>query len=152
MLPYACLEFEGSHQQGKKRLPVNPARVIKGLQPHELLPVIMNVITYMLMHPMEFCFTMQISGSGNITDLVYCEAQKIINSRPAGIYFTPGELRVIRATRDGLRGKQLCELLHIKSITLKKYRRKIYDKLCEQYKKPNRVSTIVWYAKMAGIE
>jgi hypothetical protein len=71
MLPFAYLEFEGSHQQGKKRLYVNPSRVLKCLQPHELLPVIIRVITYILMHSNEFWFTLQVGGSGNVIDLIY---------------------------------------------------------------------------------
>ncbi len=152
MLPSANLEFEGSHQQGKKRLPVNPARVVKGLQPQELLPIIIRVITYILMHPQEFWFNMQVGGSDKAIELIYTELEKTIANRTEPVYFTDGELRMIRATRQGLKGERLEEYLNIKTPTAKKYRQQIYEKLCKRYNKPHDTSTIVWYAKMAGIE
>lgn len=152
MLPSACLEFEGSHQQGKKRLPVNPARVLKGLQPQELIPIIIRVITYILMHPQEFWFNMQVGGSDKAIELIYAELQKTIANRTESIYFTDGELRMIRATRQGLRGERLLKHLNIKAPTAKKYRQQIYEKICKHYNMPHDISTIVWYAKMAGIE
>lgn len=152
MLPYAYLEFEGSHQQGKKRLPVNPSRVLKGLQPQELIPIIIRVITFILMHPQEFWFTMQVGGSDKAIELIYAELEKALANRPAIIYFTNGELRMIRATRQGLKGKRLEKHLNIKTPTVKKYRQLIYVKINQRYNKPHDTSTIVWYAKLAGIE
>lgn len=152
MLPYAYLEFEGSHQQGKKRLPVNPARYLKGLQPQELIPIIIRVITFILMHPQEFWFTMQVGGSDKAIELIYTEIQKALANRPPTIYFTDGELRMIRATRQGLKGEQLEKHLNIKAPTAKKYRQQIYGKINQHYNMPHDTSTIIWYAKMAGIE
>jgi DNA-binding CsgD family transcriptional regulator len=152
MLPYAYLEFEGSHHQAKKRLPVNPAKYLKGLQPQELIPIIIRVITYILMHPQEFWIIIQIGGSGNAIDRLYAEVENTIANRPATIYFTNGELRMIRATRQGLKGEQLLKHLNIKAPTAKKYRQQIYEKICGRYNKPHDTSTIIWYAKMVGIE
>jgi hypothetical protein len=152
MLPYAYLEFEGSHHQGKKRLPVNPAKAKKGLQPEELLPLSTRVLNYIIAHPNEFSLTMQVEGSDKAIELIYAELEKTIANRTEPIYFTDGELRMIRATRQGLKGEQLLKHLNIKKPTATKYRQQIYGKICGRYNKPHDTSTIVWYAKMVGIE
>lgn len=152
MLPYASIDFEGSYQQGKKRLPVNPSRVLKGLQPQELIPTIIRIITFILMHPQEFWFSMQVGGSDKAIELIYTEIQKALANRSPTIYFTDGELRMIRATLQGLKGEQLLKHLNIKAPTAKKYRQQIYRKINQYHNKPHDTSTIVWYAKLAGIE
>lgn len=151
MLPNACFEFEGSHQQGKKRLPVNPSRVLKGLQPHEFLPVIIRVNTYILMHPQEFWINIHIGGSGNALDRLYAEAEKLIGKRSAPISFTVRQLQVIRYTRQGYTIKEMALLMNIQEVTVKKHLKLIYNKLNAAYDKPNKKSSILWYADMAGI-
>jgi len=151
MLPETEFEFAGSQPQNTKFHRVRPARDSVGLQPAELLPLIIALITYIILHHRIFYVKIIVQCDDSLITQILNEIQAIIRNKIEPIKFTTRQMQIISLARQGYSVKEMSREMKISDGMVTRHRKKIYNILQDVYNKPRTIASIVWYAHKAGI-